>query len=86
MAPSPPDGACVQVDDTFGPYAGRACRGGFDFTLLFEESILVMLPHLVVLLVLPWRFWFLVGRARKVAPDKSLLAHLKIVSTTFLSC
>ncbi|KAI1100526.1 ABC transporter [Jackrogersella minutella] len=30
----------VQNDALFGPYAGASCRGGFDFTLLFEQSIL----------------------------------------------
>ncbi|PHH65591.1 hypothetical protein CDD81_2026 [Ophiocordyceps australis] len=30
------------ADDSFGPWAGPSCRGGFDFTLLFEESILAI--------------------------------------------
>jgi len=31
----------LSVDDSFGPWA-QSCRGGFDFTLLFEESILAI--------------------------------------------
>nr|POF13541.1 abc transporter c family member 9 [Quercus suber] len=43
--------ACpASVDQSFGPWAGPVCRGGFDFTLLFEESILA-LPLLCVFLL-----------------------------------
>ena len=31
------------TDDSFGPWAGATCRGGFDFTLLFEEAIFSIL-------------------------------------------
>lgn len=34
---------CTAQDDAlFGPVVGIACRGGFDFTLLFEQSILTI--------------------------------------------
>jgi hypothetical protein len=34
---------CTSIDNTVRLYAGH-CRGGFDFPLLFEESILILLP------------------------------------------
>ncbi|UNI16453.1 hypothetical protein JDV02_002885 [Purpureocillium takamizusanense] len=43
--------ACL--DSSFGPWAGAACRGGFDFTLLFEETILSILSSAIVILVAP---------------------------------
>lgn len=39
------DTACsFASEDTFGPTVANNCYGGFDFTLLFEESILNLLP------------------------------------------
>ncbi|POR31166.1 ABC transporter C family member 12 [Tolypocladium paradoxum] len=39
-------------DGVFGPGVwGKGCRGGFDFTLAFEESILTILPAAVFLLL-----------------------------------
>ncbi|CAI7584736.1 unnamed protein product [Penicillium manginii] len=52
-------------DRSFGPWAG-GCRGQFDFTLLFEESILTLIPAVALLLVGPPYVWHLLGRARKV--------------------
>ncbi|KAF9876316.1 ABC transporter [Colletotrichum karsti] len=52
--PHPHQPACpAGVDDSFGPWAGATCRGGFDFTLLFEESILAVPLHCLFLLALP---------------------------------
>ena len=56
---------CAAIDDTFGPSL-RVCRGGFDFTLLFEESILSILPLSLVLLAIPLRVLFLLRRRVKV--------------------
>ncbi|KAL9030430.1 MAG: hypothetical protein Q9196_001447 [Gyalolechia fulgens] len=57
--------SCLVVDDTFGPYAG-SCRGGFDFTLLFEESILSILPLCLLLIIVPFRVVYLLRRRIKV--------------------
>lgn len=39
------DNLCsVVIEDVFGPLVSRACLDGFDFTLLFEETILTILP------------------------------------------
>ncbi|PHH89568.1 hypothetical protein CDD83_5759 [Cordyceps sp. RAO-2017] len=34
----------IAVEDSFGPIVADSCLGGFDFTLLFEESILTLVP------------------------------------------
>jgi hypothetical protein len=34
----------IAVEDVFGPVVASSCLGGFDFTLLFEESILTLVP------------------------------------------
>ena len=54
------------VDDSFGP-AVIACRGGFDFTLLFEQSILTIGPAALFLLLSPFRLWQLVKEERKIS-------------------
>lgn len=68
--------SCRQIDDNFGPYAGR-CRGGFDFTLFFEEAILSILPTLLLLAVIPFRVLYLYKREIKV--EQSLLSLAKPV-------
>jgi hypothetical protein len=40
-------GSCS--DDTFGPIV-QGCRDGFDFTLLFEDAILSLVPSILMLL------------------------------------
>jgi ATP-binding cassette subfamily C (CFTR/MRP) protein 1 len=71
------DRDCAAVDDTFGPYAGPGCRGGFDFTLLFEESILSIAPIALILCVAPFRVFYLWRKGTKV--KKSLLLPAKLV-------
>ena len=68
------------ADDSFGPWAGQ-CRGGFDFTLLFEESILTIPLQCLFLLVLPVRVVQLVKMSTKVIPSSRRL--LKIVRCLF---
>jgi hypothetical protein len=41
---------CTTIDNIVQLHAGE-CRGGFDFTLLFEESILILLPIALAVLV-----------------------------------
>ncbi|AEO64844.1 uncharacterized protein THITE_35966 [Thermothielavioides terrestris NRRL 8126] len=65
--------SCSRLDDSFGPHAGE-CRGGFDFTLLFEETILTLLPLCLLLVVLPLRINFLLRRAKKLAAGRTLAA------------
>lgn len=76
--------SCARLDDSFGPHAGD-CRGGFDFTLLFEETILTLLPLGLLLFVLPPRVWFLLKRSKKVAAGNHLAA-VKLVSMHLSFC
>lgn len=61
---------CVAIDNTVQLYAGE-CRGGFDFPLLFEESILVLLPIALAVVI-------------ALVPLVSLLRSSSIVTTTWL--
>lgn len=45
------------VDASFGPWAGSSCRGGFDFTLFFEQAILTIVPVSLFLLASPIRLY-----------------------------
>lgn len=46
------------ADNVFGPVIAPVCRHGFDFTLLFEQSILSIAPSSIFLLLVPLRlFW-----------------------------
>ncbi|KAJ5797953.1 uncharacterized protein N7503_007249 [Penicillium pulvis] len=42
-------------DDAFGPQV-KDCRGGFDFTLFFEECFFSIVPSALLLLALPLRY------------------------------
>lgn len=72
--------SCAEIDDTFRLYA-LSCRGGFDFTLLFEETILAVLPLALVVFAVPFRVFYLFRRPRKVV--HSVLLPLKIVCAFF---
>ncbi|GAA89080.1 hypothetical protein AKAW_07194 [Aspergillus luchuensis IFO 4308] len=51
-------GSCSPAaDNSFGPVV--ACPATFDFTLLFEQSILSIGPSAIFLLLVPWRIWSL---------------------------
>ncbi len=45
------------VRASFGPAVPVGCRGGFDFTLLFEQSILSLAPCLIFCIVVITREW-----------------------------
>lgn len=75
---------CFPNDNTFGPTI-PACnstdpdyvaRGGFDFTLFFEQSILGIGPSAVLLLLVPARIWFLKSRGRRVRRGRRGVAKL----------
>jgi hypothetical protein len=66
-------------DDTFGPTVRfQSCRDGFDFTLLFEESIFTILPAALLLCALPLRFRSIYRRADMVRGSR--LRLMKLVS------
>ncbi|OOQ90525.1 putative ABC multidrug transporter [Penicillium brasilianum] len=58
-----------------------SCRGGFDFTLLFEETILTLLPIALISIVVPFRMWQLSQERRKVS--ESRLLPLKLAAWLF---
>ncbi|KAJ6444580.1 ABC multidrug transporter [Purpureocillium lavendulum] len=43
------------ADAAFGPAVAAGCRGGFDFTLLFEQAVFVLLPASLLLVAAPLR-------------------------------
>lgn len=69
--------SCHDLDNTLRIDAG-SCRGGFDFSLLFEESILQILPILLMLIIAPARLWLLSYSRNKVV--SSFLVLIKLVS------
>jgi ATP-binding cassette subfamily C (CFTR/MRP) protein 1 len=69
----------VTIDDnSFGPFIEFPGRVTFDFTLLFEETILSILPSALFLLLIPSRILRLWKTPRKVTG--SYLQTVKIVS------
>ncbi|CAI7570859.1 unnamed protein product [Penicillium viridicatum] len=57
---------CSVEEDAFGPIVAPSCLHGFDFTLLFEESILTLAPIGLVCLAASIRIWRLSGVPEKV--------------------
>jgi ATP-binding cassette subfamily C (CFTR/MRP) protein 1 len=69
--------AVCATDGSFGPGVG-SCRGGFDLTLGFEDSVLGLLPQGVLILLAPIRLATLRRRRNRVA-RRSHLGFLKTV-------
>lgn len=65
------------VDNTFGPVVSGGCRGGFDFTLLFEEGILSIPLSILLLLCFPIHLAQLLRKPR--VTKKGGLFSLKVV-------
>ena len=64
-------------EDSFGPAVNASCHNGFDFTLLFEETVLTLLPLSLLLIFLPYRIWRLHQLAERV--NRSWLYAMKKV-------
>ncbi|GAB1311376.1 Multidrug resistance protein MDR [Madurella fahalii] len=64
----------IEVEIGFGPVAD--CYDGFDFTLLFEDSILTIIPAGLVLLFLPFLVGWLRDGERKVVTTWHHVAKL----------
>ncbi|KAJ5748330.1 uncharacterized protein N7511_010026 [Penicillium nucicola] len=69
------------VEDVFGPTVAPSCLHGFDFTLLFEETILTLLPLGLVCLAATCRVWKLHHASEKV--NRSWLNAVKGLSWLF---
>ena len=64
------------MDDQFGPWAGPYCRSGFDFTLLFEETILTIPVNALLLYLAPIRIMQLLREDRKTKANWQATAKL----------
>ncbi|KAF7539141.1 hypothetical protein G7Z17_g12477 [Cylindrodendrum hubeiense] len=71
------------ADNAFGPMIGVECRQGFDFTVTFEQSILVVLPASLLILAAPLRLFHLRNAPVKVAGHR--LRHLKLAAIAVLA-
>ncbi|KAK0370729.1 ABC transporter [Colletotrichum limetticola] len=79
-----PQPACSPgLDNSLGPWAGELCRGGFDFTLFFEEAILAVPLQSLLLLLLPTCALRLARSDVKVVP--SILRWLKASASISLA-
>ncbi|MCJ1286054.1 hypothetical protein MMC26_005396 [Xylographa opegraphella] len=67
------------ADNVFGPQAA-SCRQAFDFTLLFEQSILSVGPSAILLLLLPVRAVLLYQQGPKTLPNRLHTAKLASIS------
>ncbi|KAI0124180.1 P-loop containing nucleoside triphosphate hydrolase protein [Xylariales sp. AK1849] len=67
-------------DDSFGPSVKSPdCRGGFDFTILFEESVLAILPAACFLLLTPFRALRLLRRRIRVRRNGLYICKLTAI-------
>lgn len=73
-----PSSLCTRADDSFRSSIIPQCRGGFDFTLLFEQSVLSLAPLIMLLFAVPVRLIELVGTDVKTIPSR--LHLVKVVS------
>jgi hypothetical protein len=71
---------CLAQDNTFGPWAGSSCRGGFDFTRLFEESVLSVALLSAFICLLPFRWLFILHTRHDKYPRPRRLQHIKEAS------
>ncbi|KAI5358401.1 Putative AAA+ ATPase domain, ABC transporter type 1, transmembrane domain-containing protein [Septoria linicola] len=74
----------LRADDRLGPVVGQGCHDNFDFTLLFEESFLSILPAALFLLLVPLRASHLRRQEAKVLRNGSKSA--KQIAIIALAC
>ncbi|KAL7963372.1 P-loop containing nucleoside triphosphate hydrolase protein [Trichoderma compactum] len=67
------------ADAAFGPVVDAACRDGFDFTLVFEQSIFVLVPASLLVLAAPLRLIQLRKSPVKVVDHVSRVIKLSVV-------
>ncbi|KAJ4270222.1 hypothetical protein NW762_001898 [Fusarium torreyae] len=68
------------LDASFGPFIGPECRDGFDFTLVFEQSILVLSPAALLLILAPLRLFHLRNAPVKVTGHGLRIAKLVAIA------
>lgn len=79
--PDPPLPCSVADEDVFGPFVNASCHHGFDFTLLFEETMLTLLPLSLLILSGAVCVWNLRHATEKV--NRSWLYAAKEVGHPF---
>ncbi|KAH6979576.1 P-loop containing nucleoside triphosphate hydrolase protein [Fusarium venenatum] len=70
----------ASVDASFGPFVPPECRHGFDFTLIFEQSILVLLPASLLLVIAPFRIFRLRNAQVKVTGHRLRSVKLALIA------
>lgn len=70
----------IQVENVFGPQVSD-CYNNFDFTLLFEESVLYLPALLIASILGCWRLWRLQSRTN-ILGYRGVLWYLKQVSAS----
>ena len=70
-------GCYKSADNSFGP--SISCSHAFDFTLVFEQSILSIGPSALFLLLAPWRVWQLYGKSVKTVRITNCVLWLKLI-------
>ncbi|KAF5689105.1 multidrug resistance-associated 1 [Fusarium circinatum] len=68
------------VDASFGPFVGPECRDAFDFTLVFEQSILVLFPAALLLILAPIRLFRLRNVPVKVTGHRLRTVKLALIA------
>ncbi|RKK95508.1 hypothetical protein BFJ68_g14723 [Fusarium oxysporum] len=68
------------ADASFGPFVGPECRDGFDFTLVFEQSILVFSPAALLLILAPVRLFRLRNVPVKVTGYRLRTVKLALIA------
>ncbi|KAL9569400.1 hypothetical protein ACKAV7_006455 [Fusarium commune] len=68
------------VDASFGPFVGPECRDGFDFTLVFEQSILVLSPAALLLILAPIRLFRLRNSPVKVTGHRLRTVKMALIA------
>jgi len=69
----------VHDDDNFGPFVASSCRQGYDFTLLFEQSILTILPSTIYFLASLPRIRYLWAEKVKLLPNPARVWKLVLL-------
>jgi ATP-binding cassette subfamily C (CFTR/MRP) protein 1 len=70
----------ASVDASFGPFVPPECRHGFDFTIVFEQSILVLLPASLLLAIAPFRIFHLRNTPVKVTGHRLRSVKLALIA------
>ncbi|OJJ47369.1 hypothetical protein ASPZODRAFT_64884 [Penicilliopsis zonata CBS 506.65] len=75
--------ACDASDDQFGPRVATNCRG-FDFTLLFEDAVLTVIPAALFALFLIARLYFIRRDPVKVVSYRLAAYKLTLLTALFV--